>query len=194
VIHLSYLTAGAWVCCSQTSSQTQPPEPCTNYLVINLLLITELLSLNLFLKFVSPLYIYSLITTMVIFARCFKCPGNISVSAGKTFATLLILSYSSILKACIDSVSFVYFKAVESNGNVIKVMVMLSTTLQVFTFVLVIISVVLLVMYIIQLPFIFLFPSKVYQFKCTKPVFGNRLILSSGVAFGLEFKCCHWEL
>ena len=115
MIHLAYLTAGAWVCCSQTSSQTEPPDPCTNYLVINLLLITELLSLNLFLKFVSPLYIYSLITTMVIFARCFKCPGNISVSAGKTFATLLILSYSSILKACIESVSFVYFKAVESN-------------------------------------------------------------------------------
>ena len=139
------------------------------------------------LKFVFPLYIYSLMTMMVIFARYFKCPGNISVSAGKTFATLLILSYSSILKTCFESVSFVYMKTVE--GNVI-IRWLIDPTVEYFTgfhIVLVIISVVLLVMYVIPLPFVLLFPSKVYQFKCTKrfkPVFD-----AFWYSFDPKFRC-----
>ena len=139
------------------------------------------------LKFVFPLYIYSLMAIMVIFARYFKCPGSISFSAGKTFATLLILSYSSILKTCIESISFVYIETVKGD---VTIRWLIDPTVQYFTgfhIMLVIISVVLLITYIIPLPFILLFPSKVYQFKCTKrfkPIFD-----AFWCSFDPKFRC-----
>jgi len=96
------------------------------------------------------------------------------VSLLENVATLLILSYSRILKTCIESVSFVYFKTVE--GNVITHWLIDPTFnyLTGFHIMLVIISAVLLVMNVIPLPFSLLFPSKVHKFKCTKrfkPIF-----------------------
>ena len=126
------------------------------------------------LKFMFPLYIYSLMAMMVILARYFKCPGSINFSAGQTFATLLILSYSNVLQTCIEITSFVNIESVKGNTTLRW---LIDPTVKYFTgfhIMLVIISGLLLIMYVIPLPLILLCPSKVYQLKCTKkfkPVF-----------------------
>ncbi len=155
------------------------------------------------LKLVFPLYLYFLMGTIIILARFVKWPWNIGICAGKTFATLLILTHSSILRISIEVLSFVSITTI-SNPTHSSPRWRVDPSVHYFTgfhAFLVVVSVVFLVVYLIPLPLILLFPSRVYRCKYTrnlKPILdaffapyrpkfrcwiGIRVLLSILVAF-----------
>ena len=125
------------------------------------------------LQFVFPLYLYFLMAMIVLVAR-FKWPQNNIFSAGKTFATLLVVSYSSILRTCTQVLQHVIVHSITTKISSVRWLIdpqvkyfhSLHAVLAVF-------SILLLVLYLIPLPLILLFPAKAYSWKYTgktKPI------------------------
>ena len=127
------------------------------------------------LQFVFPLYIYLLMGVIVLLARFFKWPGQIGFSTGKTFATLLVLSHTSILQACCDVLIFTRITTVGHKYTTFRWMV--DPNVHYFSGIHAILSVIallLMLVYIIPLPCILLFPAKAYQLRHLrkmKPIF-----------------------
>ena len=127
------------------------------------------------LQFVFPFYIYLLMYVIVVLARFFKWPGKIGFSAEKTFATLLVLSHTSILQTCCDVLTFTRVTTVGHKYTTFRWMV--DPNVHYFSgihAVLFLISLILMLVYIIPLPCISLFPAKAYQLRYLrkmKPIF-----------------------
>ena len=140
------------------------------------------------LQFVFPFYLYLLMGIIVIMARYIKCPCRETVSTGKTFATLLILSYTKILRICIIVLHYVKVDAVTCTRSSIR----WATDPSVHYFsgwhvALAVLSILLLITYLIPLPLILLFPSKAYSFKYTRKM---KPILDAFFApFRPKFRC-----
>lgn len=123
------------------------------------------------LQFVFPFYLYFLMGAIVICARFIKWPYNIGFSAGKTFATLLAVSYASILRTCIVILGNITVRFITRPEDGSSVRWYVDPTIHYFSglhAVFVCVSLLLLILYIIPLPIILLFPSKAYQFKYTR--------------------------
>ena len=124
------------------------------------------------LQFVFPFYIYALMGIIILLARRVKWPG---FSAGKTFATLLVLSYTNILQTCCDVLTFTRITTIGHEYTTFRWMA--DPNVHYFSglhAVLSIIALILMLVYIIPLPFILLFPSKAYQLRYIrkmKPIF-----------------------
>ena len=122
------------------------------------------------LQFIFPLYLYLLMGSMVFVARYVKCPCHKSFSTGKTFATLLLISYPSVLRTCTAVLRNVTVGPLTylSVGSSIR----WASDPSVHFFsgwhaALGVLSILLLIVYIIPLPLILLFPAKIYSFKYT---------------------------
>ena len=123
------------------------------------------------LQFVFPFYLYFLMGAIVICARFIKWPYNIGFSAGKTFATLLTVSYASILRTCIVILGNITVRFITRPEGGSSVCWYVDPTIHYFSglhAVFVCISLLLLILYIIPLPIVLLFPSRAYQFKYTR--------------------------
>ena len=119
------------------------------------------------LQFVFPFYIYFLMGTAIIACRFInKLPPKL-LSAGKTIATLLVLSYTSILSTCIETLRYVVIGSI-SDHDVATVRWFIDPHVHYFhgwhAF-LAIMSILLILVYLVPLPLILLFPSKAYSNK-----------------------------
>ena len=128
------------------------------------------------LQFVFPLYLFILMGIMILSARCIRCPCHKSFSAGKIFATLLVVTYTSILRMCCEVLQFVAIEPVTRPGTGKSIRWATDPSVHFFSgwhAALGVLSILLLIIYIIPLPLILLFPSKAYSFKYTgkmKPI------------------------
>ena len=123
------------------------------------------------LQFVFPFYLYFLMAAIVVSARFIKWPHNIGFSAGKTFATLLTVSYASILRTCTVILGNITVRSITRPEESSSAHWYVDPSVRYFSglhAVLVCISLLLLVLYVIPLPIVLLFPSKAYQFKYTR--------------------------
>ena len=128
-------------------------------------------------QFLFPFYLYLLMGIVVLAARCIKCtPCHECFSTGKTFATLLVLSFPRILRTCIEVLRHVTLEAVPRLGVGSSVRWAVDPSVHFFRgwhAVLAILSILLLIVYVVLLPLVLLFPSKSYSFKYTgmmKPI------------------------
>ena len=120
------------------------------------------------LNFVFPLYLYLLLVLIILFARWSprfsRWLGTHGCSPIKLFATILVMTYSSLLETCIAVLSFTRLRQVESNhpdlywtyDASVKYFHGLHGALSTF-------SIILLLFFLIPAPYVWLFPDKVYN-------------------------------
>ena len=112
---------------------------------------------------------------IVLLARCFNWPCSAGFSTGKTFATLLILTYARMLQISVEVLSFIRVYTVDHGLSTARWLV--DPSVEYFSglhCLLVMVALLLMLGYIIPLPFLLLFPSKAYQVKYIrrlKPIF-----------------------
>ena len=120
-------------------------------------------------QFLFPFYLYLLMGIIVFVARCVKCTScHECFLTGKTFATLLALSFTRTLRTCIEVLRHVKLEAVPHLGVGSSIRWAVDPNVHFFQgwhAVLAILSILLLIVYVIFLPLILLFPSKAYSFK-----------------------------
>lgn len=129
------------------------------------------------LRLVFPAYLYILMFLIVILSRYSKTISKIPFSAGRTFATIFILTYFSIFGTCIHLLGFIRVTSLDKDIDTPAYYgwqgdVSLPYGHQGHIY-LVILSAVLITCFIIPLPFLLMFPPLLYRFRYThklKPI------------------------
>ena len=124
------------------------------------------------LQLAFPFYIVCLMGLIIILARKIRCPHNLNFSAGKTFATLLLISHAHILHNCMRILHPVRLHSIsgaQSHG------LRWAVDPEVMYFrdwhaPLGVLAIALLVSYLIPLPLFLLFPARAYNCR-----YSNRL-------------------
>ena len=124
------------------------------------------------LNFVFPLYLYLLLFIIVIWTRrstkFAEWLFRTNSSPTKLFATILVMTYSSLLESCVQAISFTTLEVIRPNGAVSEYRWRLDPSHKYFhgahgalgAFV-----VVLLVFFIIPAPILGMFPAKIFSIK-----------------------------
>ena len=112
-----------------------------------------------------PLYLFVLIgiTTLLARTKCLKFNRSAGFGTIQAFATLLILSYVSVLEVCIELIAF---RSITTTEGTYHVQWISDPTLKYFGMqhgVLGFLAFFILVVYVIPLPFFLLFPSALYR-------------------------------
>ena len=124
------------------------------------------------LQLAFPFYIVCLMGLIIILARKIRYPHKLNFSAGKTFATLLLLSHAHILHNCMRILHPVRLRSISgAQSHVLRWAV--DPEVRYFRgwhAVLGLLAIVLLLGYLIPLPLFLLFPARAYNCK-----YSNRL-------------------
>lgn len=124
------------------------------------------------LQLAFPFYIVCLMGLIIILARKIRCPHKLNFSAGKTFATLLLLSHAHILHNCMRILHSVRLHSISgAQSHALRWAV--DPEVRYFHgwhAVLGVLAIVLLLGYLIPLPLFLLFPARAYNCK-----YSNRL-------------------
>lgn len=127
------------------------------------------------LRFVFPLYLFILMGIIVLLAKKVSKFASLRFSASKTFATLILLCYFSILGTCVEVMAFTRYTGLYGNVSYIRWNLDPSRPYgHGLHGILIVISLVLLLVYIIPFPLLFLFPKFLYSSRFTnkfKPIY-----------------------
>ena len=127
-----------------------------------------------FLRFIFPAYLFVLMGIIILLARVSRSLGSVEFSAAKTFSTLLFVCYTSVLEACIEILSFGYLNTLEGASFCYWHVDANVPCFQKWHGFLAFLSITLLLLYIVPLPFVLLFPSLAYRLKYVrnlKPIY-----------------------
>ena len=123
---------------------------------------------RVFLTLLFPTYLFILMGVITLFAQVCNCKCFATFSAAKTFSTLLLLCYIRVLATCIESLAAVSIKSLDGNLSIRWVVDANQPYFQGWHAAIGILAIIILLFYIIPLPFILLFPTKAYQLKYLK--------------------------
>ena len=133
------------------------------------------------LNFVFPLYLYALVFVIVILtrrsAKFAEWLFRTKSSPTKLFATILVMTYSSLLESCLQAISFTRLNVVSPNGTLSEYRWLLDPSHKYFHGAhgaLGVFAVLLLVFFIIPAPILWMFPSKIFSIKVLrryKPIY-----------------------
>ena len=127
------------------------------------------------LRLIFPFYLFFLMGLVIIIARYCRTPTRMLFSASKTFATLLMLCYFSILGTCVEILGVSQFNGI--NNNVSYTGWLLDSSVPYGHGVhglLVFVAIVLMIFYVIPMPILLLFPGPLYSWRFTqrfKPIY-----------------------
>ena len=118
---------------------------------------------RIFLTLLFPAYLFILMGVITLLARVCKCFA--AFSAAKTFSTLLLLCYIRVLATCIESLGFVLVRTLDDNVSFRWVVDVNMPYFQGLHALVGSVAILILLLYVIPLPFVLLFPAKVYRLK-----------------------------
>ena len=134
-----------------------------------------------FLNFFFPLYLYLLVFAIVLLARWSSRFSEwlfrFKSSPTKVFATILVMTYSSLLESCIQALSFTTLQTVTVNGTTGENRWRVDPSQRYFHGLhglVAMISIVLLLFFLIPAPILWMFPAKIFSIKILrkyKPVY-----------------------
>ena len=121
------------------------------------------------LRLLFPLYLFTLMAIIVILAKRFSSFAKHIHSASKAFATLILLSYFSVFGTCVEVLSLTPYNGLYNNVSYVGWNI--SPSVQYGTGwhgLLIAISAVLMLVYVLPMPLLFLFPNVLYSCRWTK--------------------------
>jgi predicted outer membrane repeat protein len=124
---------------------------------------------RVFLKLLFPLYLFILMFAFSLLAR--KCTFSRRFSPAKTFVTLGVMSYTSILDTCVEIVAATNLKTVDGRRHLRWLADPNVIYFRGAHCALVIVAAVIFVIYLIPVPLILLSPQIAYKFKKLSPFF-----------------------